>query len=88
MSSLEKRINKNTPANTEGDAAVETKHTRRLQDGITSKDPGRKLNLDRRTVNSERRAHDAPNYKGPARRYTIDRRLTTKDRRKSDYAIS
>ena len=54
---------------------------RRLQDSIISKDPGRKLNLDRRTKNSERRADSDPNYNGPARRLIIDRRLNLKDRR-------
>ena len=34
---------------------------RRLQDNIISKDPGRKLNLDRRVKNSERRADSDPN---------------------------
>jgi hypothetical protein len=54
---------------------------RRLQDGIISKDPNRKYNLDRRAENSDRRVNADPNYKGPSRRYTIDRRLNTKDRR-------
>ena len=54
---------------------------RRLQDGILSKDPGRKLNLDRRVINSDRRVDTEPNYKGPARRLNIDRRLNLKDRR-------
>ena len=54
---------------------------RRLQDSIISKDPGRKLNLDRRVKNRERRADSDPNYNGPARRLTIDRRLNLKDRR-------
>lgn len=60
----------------------EKKNTgRRLQDAIVSKDPTRKLNLDRRTARSDRRADTDPHYKGPARRFTIDRRLTSKDRR-------
>jgi hypothetical protein len=60
----------------------EKKNTgRRLQDGIVSKDPNRKLNLDRRVVNSDRRIADDSNYNGPARRNTIDRRLNLKDRR-------
>lgn len=54
---------------------------RRLQDGILSKDPGRKLNLDRRDKNSERRADSDPKYKGPARRLNLDRRQNLKDRR-------
>ncbi|MGD2052696.1 MAG: hypothetical protein PVG45_01190 [Gammaproteobacteria bacterium] len=54
---------------------------RRLQDGIISKDPNRKYNLDRRAENSDRRVNADPNYKGPSRRYTVDRRLNTKDRR-------
>jgi len=57
------------------------KKGRRLQDGIVSKDPNRKLNLDRRVTQNERRFDSDPNYKGPSRRYTIDRRLNTKDRR-------
>ena len=60
----------------------EKKNTRRrLQDGIVSKDPNRKLNLDRRVVNSDRRIAEDSNYNGPARRNTIDRRLNLKDRR-------
>jgi hypothetical protein len=55
---------------------------RRLKDSIVSKDPLRKLNLDRRTARSDRRGDRDPNYKGPSRRYTIDRRLSLKDRRK------
>jgi hypothetical protein len=54
---------------------------RRLQDGILSKDPGRKWNLDRRVKNSERRMNSDPDYNGPARRLNIDRRLNLKDRR-------
>ena len=57
---------------------------RRIQDGIISKSPNRKLNLDRRTVQSERRGNTDPNYKGPSRRYTIDRRLNLKDRREKE----
>ena len=67
------------------DASVENsekKNTgRRLQDGIISKDPNRKMNLDRRVVNSDRRISEDSNYNGPARRNTIDRRLNLKDRR-------
>lgn len=55
---------------------------RRIQDAILSKDPSRKLNLDRRSKNSDRRVDSDPNYNGPARRNTIDRRLNLKDRRK------
>ncbi len=70
---------------TKDDLSVESSNQentgRRLQDNIISKDPGRKLNLDRRVKNSERRADSDPNYNGPARRLTIDRRLTLKDRR-------
>jgi hypothetical protein len=57
---------------------------RRLQDAIISKDPHRKMNLDRRTARSDRRADSDPHYKGPSRRYTIDRRLNLKDRRNKD----
>lgn len=67
----------------EESAVSETKHGRRLQDGITSKTPTRKMNLDRR-VQSDRRARYDTNYKGPSRRFTIDRRLNIKDRRKKD----
>jgi hypothetical protein len=70
---------------TSDDTSVESsekKNTgRRLQDAIISKDPTRKMNLDRRTARSDRRADTDPKYKGPARRFTIDRRLTSKDRR-------
>ena len=63
----------------------EKKNTgRRLQDGIVSKDPNRKLNLDRRIKNSERRVNMESDYKGPSRRYNIDRRLKLKDRRDKD----
>lgn len=62
--------------------AKEEKFGRRIQDDIASKDPTRKLNLDRRVKNSDRRLADDPNYKGPSRRYTIDRRVNLKDRRK------
>lgn len=63
----------------------EKKNTgRRLQDGIISKDPHRKLNLDRRVKNSDRRVNTEPNYKSPSRRYNIDRRLNLKDRRDKD----
>jgi len=54
---------------------------RRLQDGIISKDPNRKLNLDRRVKNSDRRVNTEPDYKCPSRRYNIDRRKNLKDRR-------
>ena len=57
---------------------------RRLKDSIVSKDPLRKLNLDRRAENSDRRIANNPNYNGPARRNTIDRRLNLKDRREKD----
>ena len=59
-------------------------HGRRLQDGIVSKDPARKFNLDRRVKGSDRRVNTDPNYKGPSRRYTIDRRVNLKDRRAKD----
>lgn len=57
---------------------------RRLQDGILSKDPNRKLNLDRRTARNDRRCDSDPHYSGQSRRYTIDRRKNTKDRRGDD----
>jgi len=71
------------------DASVENSEKkdaggRRLQDSIISKDPSRKLNLDRRTKGSDRRIDTDPGYNGPARRYNIDRRLNTKDRRGKD----
>jgi len=56
---------------------------RRLQDAITSKNPNRKLNLDRRVKPGDRRADTDPHYKGPARRISIDSR-NTKDRRDKD----
>lgn len=73
------KVETDTAAN-DGSAARE-KFGRRIQDEIASKDPTRKLNLDRRVKNSERRLADDPNYKGPSRRYTIDRRVNLKDRR-------
>jgi hypothetical protein len=82
------------PGNTPGDSETaddtsviknEKKNAgRRIQDAIISKDPGRKLNLDRRTQNSDRRVDTDPHYNGPARRNIIDRRLNLKDRRKKD----
>jgi hypothetical protein len=54
---------------------------RRLLDGLISKDPGRKFNVDRRTKGSDRRSNSDPGYNGPARRNTIDRRINLKDRR-------
>lgn len=54
---------------------------RRLQDAVTSDNLKRKLNLDRRIVNSDRRANTNSNYKGLARRNTIDRRMNLKERR-------
>ncbi len=69
---------------TADDASVKSENKnagRRLQDGIISKDPARKFNLDRRVKNSDRRVNTDPNYKGPSRRYTIDRRVNLKDRR-------
>jgi hypothetical protein len=56
---------------------------RRLQDAITSKNPNRKLNLDRRATFGDRRDNTDPHYKGPARRNTIDTR-DAKDRRNND----
>jgi hypothetical protein len=57
---------------------------RRLQDTLSKDHPKRKLNLDRRSENSDRRVADDHNYSGPARRNTIDRRLNLKDRREKD----
>ena len=83
MVNFKNRSDKNT-STSETAPTSEEAHTRRIQDSITSRDPTRKLNLDRRTINSERRVNNDPNYCGQTRRYTIDRRLHTKDRRKSD----
>ena len=66
------------------DAATQGKYHRRLQDAITSKNPTRKLNLDRRSKNSERRTNAASTFNGKARRFTIDRRLNNKDRREDE----
>lgn len=57
---------------------------RRLQDTFSKDHPKRKLNLDRRVVNSDRRVAEDRNYNGPARRSTIDRRMSLKDRREKD----
>ena len=54
---------------------------RRLQDTLSKEHPKRKMNLDRRTLGSDRRVKEDPHYKGMARRYTIDRRWILKDRR-------
>ena len=54
---------------------------RRLQDKFSKEYPKRKMNLDRRTLGSDRRVKEDPHYKGIARRYTIDRRWILKDRR-------
>lgn len=64
--------------------AMESEPHRRIQDGIKSKDPTGKMNLDRRYENSERRCIKDSDHKGPPRRFTIDRRLVTRDRRKPD----
>lgn len=78
------RENSATNQSAEENSSTETKLRRRLQDGITSKNPTRKMNLDRRTQNSERRVNVDSDYAGPARRFTVDRRLKTKDRREKD----
>ena len=54
---------------------------RRLQDKFSKEHTNRKMNLDRRTLGSDRRVKEDPHYKGRARRYTIDRRWILKDRR-------
>jgi hypothetical protein len=56
---------------------------RRLQDTFTKGHPKRKMNLDRRSVSSDRRVDVHDHYRGKARRYTIDRRLNLKDRREN-----
>jgi len=53
---------------------------RRLQDAITSKNPNRKMKLDRRIKSDDRRDRQDPHYKGPARRNSIDTR-GSKERR-------
>ena len=61
---------------------MNTKLRRRLQDGIVSKNPTHKMNLDRRFKAKERRdLNFSDNYSGPARRFIIDRRLEIHDRR-------
>ena len=45
-------------------------------------DPDRRVELDRRVLNSERRGDYDSGYHGPVRRNTIDRRLRLKGRRK------
>jgi len=62
--------------------AMITQLRRRLQDGIISKNPMHKMNLDRRFKAKERRdLNYSDNYNGPSRRFIIDRRLTIHDRR-------
>jgi len=63
--------------------AANTKFRRRLQDGIRSKTPTRKMNLDRRCQSDRRGKYDT-DYSGPSRRYTLDRRANKKDRREDD----
>jgi hypothetical protein len=75
---------KTTGQTEQEDDAVKAKSKRRIQDGITSKDPAGKMNLDRRYPESERRCNKDSDYKGTARRFTIDRRLTGKDRRNKE----
>jgi len=83
--SLQKgKENSNSDQTAEEIDDVEDKLHRRIQDGITSKTPTRKMNLDRRYKNSERRYLKDSGYKGWARRFTVDRRKTAKDRRKFD----
>ena len=72
-----------TEQSKEKDNTIGTKN-RRLQDGISSKNPTRKLNLDRRLKNNERRTNYDYSFSGQPRRYTIDRRLTNKDRRSNE----
>jgi hypothetical protein len=48
----------------------------------TGFDPDRRVELDRRAVNSERRGDYDSCYHGPVRRNTIDRRMNSKGRRK------
>jgi len=83
-SSQKGKENSNHDQEAEENDAVEDKSHRRIQDGITSKTPTRKMDLDRRYKNSERRSIKDIAYKGWARRFTIDRRKTTKDRRNID----
>jgi hypothetical protein len=66
------------------DVGNDSKHGRRIQDGITSKDPTGKMDLDRRYKDSDRRCMYPSVYKGRAQRFTVDRRQATRDRRKKD----
>ena len=67
-----------------GGADSDAKHDRRIQDGITSKDPTGKMDLDRRYKDSDRRCMHPSVHKGRAQRFTVDRRQATRDRRKKD----
>ena len=62
----------------------DTRRDRRLQDGISSKNPLHNLKLDRRTLRSDRRFNSDEVYKGKSRRFTIYRRNVLKDRRNVD----
>ena len=64
--------------------AADNAQLRRITDEINNKKPSRKMNLDRRSKNSERRGESIKTYMGRVRRYTIDRRVAVKDRRKSE----
>ena len=62
---------------------IGSKHCRRLQDSIESKNPTRNMNYDRRLKNNERRSNYETLLDTPSRRLTIDRRMILKDRRKA-----
>lgn len=60
---------------------IKSKHNRRLQDAIKSKNSTRNMNYDRRLKNNERRSIHYTQHDGSPRRLTVDRRLIFNDRR-------
>lgn len=62
---------------------MKSKHRRRLQDSIESKNPTRNMNYDRRLKNNDRRSNYETQPNTPSRRLTIDRRIILKDRRQA-----
>ena len=60
---------------------IKSKHNRRLQDAMKSKNSIRNMNYDRRLNNNERRSIHYTQHDGSPRRLTIDRRLMMNDRR-------
>ena len=82
--SLDYNENSDSDEMSKDSADGDSKHDRRIQDGITSKNPTGKMDLDRRYKDSDRRCLYPSVFKGRAQRFTVDRRQATTDRRKKD----